>query len=340
MKFNYPKISASLLSGLGDRISNVVSRRFGLSTGEKETLETIGKKYGITRERVRQIEEEGLSKIKPKAQNYADVFEFFKETLKSHGDVEKEDAFISELGDNKHANQIFFLLNLSDEFVRFSENKEYLAFWANVNNKDAQDIAKQSVSLAISALESEKKPVAPNEIYNRIKSNLAQNIEFGIFENYLKISKRIQKNPEGNLGLKEWVEINPKGIKDKAYLIMKRHGKTLHFTQVASLISESPYSKKKKVHVATVHNELIKDSRFVLVGRGLYALSEWGYEPGVVKEVIEKILIDSGRSLTKDEIMEKVLEKRTVKQNTVLLNLQDKQKFEKTSEGKYTVREA
>ena len=85
----------------------------------------------------------------------------------------------------------------------------------------------------------------------------------------------------------------------------------------------------------TVHNELIKDPRFVLVGRGLYALKEWGYEEGQVKDVILKILKEARKPLPKEEILAGVLKQRMVKENTVLLNLNNKKYFLKTPEGKY-----
>ena len=134
----------------------------------------------------------------------------------------------------------------------------------------------------------------------------------------------------------DWVEINPKGVKDKAYLGLKKKEKPLHFSNIASSIEELPFSNSK-VHTATVHNELIKDSRFVLVGRGLYALKEWGYEPGVVKDVIFKVLKNSNKPLSKDEVLEKVIKQRFVKENTVFLNLHDRNSFKRDSQGRYTV---
>jgi hypothetical protein len=86
--------------------------------------------------------------------------------------------------------------------------------------------------------------------------------------------------------------------------------------------------------VATTHNELIKDSRFVLVGRGLYALSEWGYMSGVVKDVIKNIIENDG-PLTRDKIVEKVLKERYVKENTILVNLQNPKYFRRDKEGRY-----
>ena len=149
---------------------------------------------------------------------------------------------------------------------------------------------------------------------------------------FLEISKRIQKNSEGLLGLLDWPEIHPRGIKDKAYLVFQKEKKPLHFTQVANFI--------ERALPQTVHNELIKDSRFVLVGRGIYALEEWGYEDGFVKDIISKTLKEAGKPLSKEEILEKVLKQRLVKENTVLLNLSNKKYFSKISEGLYTIREA
>ena len=161
-----------------------------------------------------------------------------------------------------------------------------------------------------------------------------------VLESYIEISKDIQKNLEGNYGLKNWLEINPRGIKDKAYLVLKRKQEPLHFKDIANLIEGLPFENAGPVHTATVHNELIKDNRFVLVGRGLYALTDWGYMPGVVKDVIKNILKQSKRPLTKDEVCEKVQEQRFVKENTVLLNLQDKNLFARDEKGRYNVREA
>src|SRR5690606_1659451 len=112
-----------------------------------------------------------------------------------------------------------------------------------------------------------------------------------------------------------------------------KHGSPVHFKEVAYLITKL---FNREAHVATCHNELIKDPRFVLVGRGLYALTEWGYSSGVVRDVISEILKREG-PLTKEEIIEKVLKERYVKENTILVNLQNSKNFKKDSENKYSL---
>ncbi|MEK7176190.1 MAG: hypothetical protein AAB695_02330, partial [Patescibacteria group bacterium] len=125
--------------------------------------------------------------------------------------------------------------------------------------------------------------------------------------------------------------IRIKGVRDYAYLAVKRHGEPMHFSEVAQAIG-TLFSKK--AHIATTHNELIKDPRFVLVGRGLYALSEWGYMSGVVKDVIRKIIEKEG-PLTREKIVEKVLKERYVKENTILVNLQNSKYFKKDKDNHY-----
>ena len=157
---------------------------------------------------------------------------------------------------------------------------------------------------------------------------------------FLEISKKIEFNKEGKLGLVDWPEIRPRGVKDKAFLVFKKHQKPLHFRKITELIDQLEYNNEnQKAHAQTVHNELIKDSRFVLVGRGTYALAEWGYVPGTIKDVIVRLLKEKQSSMHQDEIVKAVLAQRLVAKNTVMINLNNKNSFQKTLDGKYALKE-
>lgn len=326
MKFNYSQISSKILRDLPEKQKTIISRRFALNAGqkEKETLQEIGESYGITRERIRQIERDGLLKLKETVKKYEEVFQYFKEYLKKSGGLKKEDLLLKDLGGEKWQNQVYFLLNLEENLERLGETESFYSFWTV--NKDSVNKAKEILSSISEELKKIKKPVVYGDLVNLNDSKQKIPISF------LEISKKIQRNSEGLWGLKDWPEINPRGVKDKAYLVLKKEKKPLHFKDVASLIPQSLSQ--------TVHNELIKDSRFVLVGRGVYALKEWGYEKGFVKDIILKTLKTAGKPLTKAEVLDKVLKQRLVKENTVLLNLGNKDCFFKTSEGLYKIREA
>ncbi len=328
MNYNLQKISQDLLSDLPQRVKEVVSRRFALSGNAKkgfkgETLEEIGKSFAITRERVRQIEEAGLEKIRPEIKKYSKLFQEFFEYFKKQGGLKKEAVLMQDLGGDKFQPQVYFLLSLDKRFERQSESEDFNAFWSI--DKNAVLLAKKIISQLYEKLREVQKPLAFKELREGVNFGDAE------VESYLEISKKIQKNKENMYGLRDWPEINPRGIKDKAYLIFKKMQKPLHFTEVSKLIEGSL--------TQTVHNELIRDNRFVLVGRGIYALSEWGYAPGQVKDVIAKVIKESKKPLTKEEVLNLVLKQRMVKANTVLLNLSNKNYFAKSPKGEYTVRE-
>jgi hypothetical protein len=156
---------------------------------------------------------------------------------------------------------------------------------------------------------------------------------------FMSLSKELGRNVFGEIGLVSWAEVKPKGVRDKAYLVLKRENKPKHFTEIAKLINSTGFSSKK-ANIQTVHNELIKDSRFVLVGRGMYGLSEWGYQPGTVKEVLVGILKGSQKPIARADLIAKVLDTRMVKENTILLNLQDSKVFSKREDGSYVLRKA
>ncbi|MFH1462147.1 MAG: sigma factor-like helix-turn-helix DNA-binding protein [bacterium] len=318
MKFNYPQICSKLLQDLPERQRAVISRRFGLNLpvdkSQRETLEFIGKDYGITRERVRQIERDGFSDLQPQVQKYQKVFQYFNQYLKGAGGLKKEDLLLEELGEKNQQNQIYFLLSFGSRCQRYGETGDFYPFW--VLNQKSLILARNLINSIYNKLEKAGKPLLLKDLNN---CPLA----------FLEISKKIQKGPNGSFGLSHWPEINPRGIKDKAYLVFKEEKKPLHFAQVASFI---PASLPQ-----TVHNELIKDNRFVLVGRGLYALAEWGYKQGFVKDVISESLKEVGRPMAKEEIVDKVLKQRLVKENTIILNLSNKKYFSKDSKGFFTL---
>ena len=128
--------------------------------------------------------------------------------------------------------------------------------------------------------------------------------------------------------------VNPKNIRDKIYVILHENGSHMHFNEIAAAIRESDF-KRKDVTTQAIHNELIKDKRFVLIGRGIYALQEWGYKKGTVADMITEVLEEAGEPLHRDEIVKRVLKKRHVKETTILLNLQGKPQFKRTAKATY-----
>ncbi|MBI3019774.1 MAG: hypothetical protein HYY60_00390 [Parcubacteria group bacterium] len=337
--FKPKQTTKKLLAVLPERAAHVLVGRFGLGAEpEKKTLESIGKKYGITRERVRQIENFALHTIKKSAAYTSEshLFDELKDYFVSLGAVLTEEDFLNAVSKDKSTqNHAHFLLVLGDAFLRDKEDEQFRVRWSVDKGLSAQ------VHKALEALYqglAAKDLISENEMLAAFKKRLgtipAAYDSNEIFFKWLRLSKTIGRNQLGEWGLAASPNIKIRGIRDYAYLVIRRHGSPLHFAEVAKLIT-NVFGRPS--HPATCHNELIKDKeRFVLVGRGLYGLAEWGYTDGVVKDVIIDILKKHG-ALKREELVSKVLKERHVKENTVLVNLQNKKYFKRDEGGIYTL---
>ena len=342
--------SVKLIGKLNQRNRDVVSRRFGLKTGAKETLESIGQSYGITRERVRQIEEASLKQIRGEIEKgitvkIAPFVSLAENILEQSGGVLGERQMFERYfgGSGKILNDpanaaLTFVLALDGKIVRVPEDENYRTFWG-LSEQHVQSFVGSSETL-VKLFDKENKLLAAGAFADFSKKSgvSAKFCTPAGLDAIMSVSKQISKNIFGEIGLNIWPDVKPRGVRDKSLLVLKKEGKPKHFREITQLIN-STFSGDRKANVQTVHNELIKDNRFVLVGRGLYALTEWGYKAGTVKDVLVDILRTARKPVKKEEIVAQVMSHRIVKENTVLLNLQDSRVFKKTTNG-YMLNEA
>lgn len=334
-----PKQSVKrLLSVLPERAKDVIIKRYGLGASTtKMTLDAIGKIYGITRERVRQIENYAIQNIR-KSDAYKSekaTFDELENLIHSLGGIVVEEDFLGSVSkDISLQNCVNFILVIGDSFKKRKED-EHFKHRLHVNETVARQVEESLKKLYSSLTNEDLLPEA--EMISKFISHLGEISEKyknqEVMKRWLSISKAIGKNAIGEWGVSHSPNVKTKGMRDYAFLVIRKHGSPIHFREVAKQITQV---FKKKAHVATTHNELIKDPRFVLVGRGLYALKEWGYMSGVVRDVIKKIIEKNG-PLTKEEIIAKVLKERYVKDNTIMVNLQNQKHFKKDKDNKYSI---
>ncbi|MEI6399914.1 MAG: sigma factor-like helix-turn-helix DNA-binding protein [bacterium] len=336
--FKPKQVTKKILSGLQERAYDVIHNRFGLGEDAiPKTLESIGQTYGITRERVRQIENAALNSIRKSDAFKSEeaVFSELKELMNAHGKVVNEEVFLNAIAKDKLSqNHIHLYMVLHDAFTKHKEDDEFTTRWS-VDDKTTEKVHTSLKELYKSLSDDEL--IAEADIVNKfILAMKTLNEEYANEEfakRWLTISKKIGKNPMGEWGSTDSSNVKTRGIKDYAYLVMRKHGSPMHFKEVASAISTT---FGKKTHIATCHNELIKDARFVLVGRGVYALKEWGYKPGVVRDVIKELIKKNG-PMSKEDIIDAVMKERYLKKNTILVNLQNPKYFKKNKSGQYVV---
>jgi DNA-directed RNA polymerase delta subunit len=345
-EFQPNTLVSSLLAMLKERDREIVSKRFGLDGVEIETLESIGKKYTLTRERVRQIEKDSLNFLKKQNQgDLENALQLIFETIKEHGNIMSEEFLMQTMqigkADQKDRQAVKFLLSLGSQFKNLRETPEYFESWYLVGF----DLIKlqEVITEFMKILESSGHVLNQDDLSSQFKQTQFykdHEMELGdrVLKSYLNIARAIQINPFNEIGLKNWNEVKPRDVGDKAFLVLKHSGKPQHYSEITNMINSYKFDSRT-AYMETVHNELIKDTRFVLIGRGIYALAEWGYKKGVVADVIKEILKSFGRPLTRDEIINEVLKKRQVKRNTILVGLSNRKNFQKVGKDKYTLAE-
>lgn len=344
-KLNLTEIIEDIFMVLTTKEKEVIIKRFSLDNKPKQTLEKIGQSFSVTRERIRQIEKIALGKLKRTVENtkLSTINKLAREILERSGGLLLEDKLVAEilnsiLGSQPiDANIIKLALNINPELVKMEKTNLYKPFWRL--QTIGMDMVKAVIETGIDLLNRKNDVLVDSEVTSAVLEKLGEKykkLNPALIVSILEVDKRIKRVKEG-FGLMIWRHINPRSIRDKAYIVLKKTTSPLHFVEIANKIAESGFDKKV-VTTQAVHNELIRYDQFVLVGRGLYALKEWGYKKGTVADVIEDLLKKKS-PLTKQEIIQGVLKQRQVKKGTISLNLQKNPKFVRVGRAVYKLQE-
>ena len=342
--FSLQEVLNDMFLVLTPKEKDVIIQRFATDGRPRRTLHTIGEHFGVTRERIRQIENIALGKLRRTVNNTKlhQINHLAKHIMSQRGGVMLEADIINEVLKNIYTSSrvdgkiIVLSLNCDQGLKKSNRTNNSEAFWmlSEINLNDVKKITEA----ALSALKKHGDVMTEDQIISAVQNTAAfkgKTIDSNLIISCLKTDKRARK-VNGKWGLMSWPFVNPRSIRHKAEIVLNKAEKPLHFIEIANQIAEIGFDKKV-VTVQAVHNELIRYPQFVLVGRGLYALAKWGYEPGTVSDVIERVLKKEG-PLTKKEIVKKVLEKRDVKIGTISLNLQKNEHFVRVGRAVYDLK--
>jgi len=322
-----------------EREREIITRRFGLY-GQRETLEQIGELLGITRERVRQLEKSILTRLRASAQKseLADVVSLEKVLVRHLSELGRvariqdlADAILGKKADSQECAHVFFIGELAPGVAVISENDHYHHSAGIAEYGDEKKI-KASVDEIVSTIKKHAEPLTIEQLHEKLSYE---------HPTYVRALASLSKNLthlKKNWGMIKWPSVNPKNIRDKIYVILAENGKPMHFSDISESIKASVF-KRKDVTTQAIHNELIKDKRFVLIGRGIYALDTWGFSSGTVADIITQVLKKASEPLHRDEIVKQVLKSRQVKETTILLNLQSKSQFKRVAKATYVLAE-
>lgn len=332
-------ISGSLKIIEQDREREIISRRFGLS-GNKETLEQIGDMLSITRERVRQLEKAILIRLRILAEdgNIPELAQAEKIIIRNLTEMGRI-ARVSDLAEKvfsqsvteKQRQSLAFIGEISASLTVVEESEKYFNAIGIADYGSEKEI-KAKVDEIVALIKKNKAPTSLDELDNNLNYEHPSHIKA-----VASISKLLATLND-LWGLAKWPTVNPKNIRDKIYVVLEEKREPMHFEEIAEAIKGSDF-RRKNVTIQAIHNELIKDPRFVLIGRGIYALDSWGYKKGTVSETISDVLKQAKKPLSREQIVKRVLALRKVKETTILLNLQNKKLFKKVDKNSYTIAE-
>lgn len=323
-----------------EREQEIITRRFGL-LDRRETLEQIGELLGITRERVRQLEKAILVRLKIAAADEKlpavhAVERLLIRDISEHGRVSRVQDIADRLaGENGSAlvrAHIAFIAELSPRLAVVNENDNYYHA-VGINEYGDEKKIKSQVDEIVKAIKKHGEPITIEELHDQLNYEHPDQVRA-----LASVSKQLASLKD-RWGLVKWPTVNPKNIRDKIYVVLAEKGKPMHFSDIAKAIKNSDF-KRRNVTTQAIHNELIKDKRFILIGRGIYALETWGYSRGTVSDIITAVMREAGEPLHRDEIVKRVLKNRQVKETTILLNLQSKPQFKRVAKATYTLDEA
>lgn len=336
---------SEVLSSLTDKEKLVIEKRIGLMWG-KETLQSIGNSFApaITRERVRQIEDAGIKKIWRiiKWTKLIEIQDKSREILALHGGLLSRNklinAIIKEVSLDSDINKwVIDIIIQSDMDVEKSKPKLWVLtyfFLPTISKRSIDSVHREALKI----LKKKKDIMNIDVLYDMIKFNLKDLYKLGnvFLDSVLDLFEDIVKWWENQIALSKWRILNPKTLKDKSLYVMKKQKKPMHFVDISNEIFKQLW---EQVKVNTVHNELIRNNEFVLIGRGIYALKEWWFKPGTVLDVVIDVMKKVWEPISTEEIVDKVLKVRDVRASTIYMNLQNRKYIERVWRNYYKLKD-
>lgn len=329
---------------LSDKEQFVIEKRIWIYW-TKETLQWIGNSFKkpITRERVRQIENSWIKKIGRvvKTSVLWKIQTKALELIDLHGGVMLKDKIINtiikELGLSNEVNWAILEIIIQSDFEILKSKPKNGAKTYFFKQKISPKLIQAVHSEAIKILRKKKDVMEITELYSAIKNRFAPRIiiESTFIDSSLEVFDDLVKWEENLIGLSRWKILNPKTLKDKTVYVMNKEKIPMHFVDISNKITQY---LGDAVKVNTIHNELIRNNEFVLIGRGIYALKDWGFKSGTVLDVIIQVLQKENQAMSTEQIADKVLKTRRVKKTTIYMNLQNKNVIERVWRNYYQLK--
>ena len=339
----------NMLARLPERQQGVIADRYGLWDGIAETLQDIGDKLGVTRERIRQIEATGLRRLR-RVFGHQAVKDFVLQKLSIYLASEpdktcgilSEDEAAAALADDCSAEEAAlaasFLQDLDapgqSVFARHLIEVEP-GIYCTENGVAAE--CRVLLELIESTLQQHQKPLSERRLYDDLANRSAGPLtprQVARIGRLLAISPSVMRLRNGTIAFSKWTEFRRRDSTSLVEATLRLLGRPGHFREITQKIG-SLFRDAGSVNERTIHNAIIREQRkFVWVKSGTYGLAAWGLKrPPFIKDRLVELLSESLYPLPFWHLKEKVLEVCNCREDSVRMTLDLNPRLFKKFEG-------
>lgn len=342
------QLIALLLSRCGnDKAKEIIKKRYGLINGERQTLEEIGESYGITRERIRQIQAKALKNMKhPISVAKKPLLELMEKILFQNGgllsaeeaDIKVPEALGGMIDDGSSVLDLLCDLELIQS-CRIGDIVIYSPLFDGVkldilSEKIIASVKKEDLGLDVLSI------VKKIELFKKITDDRFDPQSF-VFR-YCRTDPRIEEiglasaSPEtifkhytsGYFAKKSWVVLMKR--------VLEQEQMPLHFTEITNKVNDLMGNSERQVDVRRAHSIMIEDEAFAHSGvNGTYGLTAWGLRKELTPQLIEECMKKAGFPLHWKQIYNYVSKYKNTKPANITTCLETNRLFKKVDTGVY-----
>lgn len=329
----------------GGRYLDIVKRRYGFVMGEKETLEEIGKSYGLSRERIRQIQQKAFRRMShPSNASRRPIINLMERMLFDNGCLVSDqdaDSLVSQI----FANQPFDGSSLLDLFADLGWIQSHrigdLSFYApKINGFKLIDFMEDIFEL----LKKSAEPLSPTSILNKlppIKEIRDDRLNLlNLITKNCSLDPRIETKIAGKFSTYRMTKYVVNLWIPLIIQVLEEAQTPLYYTEIADRVNDKVISSNRHLEPRRAHSLLIENSSFAHVGiRGTYGLIKWGLRKESTGELAIECIEKAGFPLHWEQIYNYISRFKDSPKMNIRSILDQSGKFEKKGTGFYGIKE-
>lgn len=334
-------IEATLDRCTDERSKDVITRRYGLVTGERETLEEIGQIYGVTRERIRQIETRSLKKMRhSNTRSKVPLTQLVENIFSENGYIissDEADKLIPKVIKNCPFDGSSLLDLISDlGWIQRHKVGDINFYSAKLGEVKLSDLMEKIVLI----LKKDGGLLDTESIIRRLPfdEKVERAVLHSIVLKFCGIDPRIEEKISNKFTLysnhgrsKVWVSLITQ--------VLEEEGAPLHFTEIANRFHDLFKSEVQLIDHRRVYAILVENRVFAHTGiRGTYGLTKWGLRKESTADLALECIKKAGFPLHFKQIYNYICKYKDSRQASIKQILESSGKFEKMGKAIYGIK--